>query len=571
MAPKSKKGFFLTMMALAILSFMLLTVQVWVQVFEQGDIRAAGRFKGESMRIALASISDKSFSDFANASAFFAMDSLAEYASVSGQGLAKSPPREDNDQNNPGTALINRSIYALMYNGTTEPSSGKPITYPAEDWQAYTMLSWQQKISKAANLTGFNVSFSEMKKFNLTQPDAWHVNVYFEVDMNISDIGGAMRQQKTLKANSTFSINGFLDPMVTRKDMENRNVERQGATEKQIWKNAAYETPDSVKPVQITAPDIEQGFGWFSGPITHMYPDRLNASEKLALKQYVLVAPFNGEAGEKMVRYRSFYGAIIVTTPPNTVTERQGDCEITTQYDCLNCLRIRACPDGTSFDIWANDTKISATEYVPVLVTAGSSWENGLPPIKRSDGGGTEFEDEQATQRFVLFDNTALAPLDQLRGGDYYHKLWDINPLRDMTTCGFYVAPGSSGQQAIAPSFFQRLLEGAESDASLRSGRLGIESFVVGQWAGGAEDPNRDATDAYSRLDWEFYSEVGGTAVKGMPGCKDKAMCNPPPGGTDDLVITKGVGRFRLSTDTLSRYNADEVACGAPNSAPCTN
>lgn len=582
-AAQRKRGFFLTMMALAILSFMLLTAQVWLRTFEQSDIRAASRFKGEAMRIALASISDKSFSDFANASAFFALNNLTLYTSFDGQALVRQDSAYSSDPN-PGTAMVSKSVYELMYNGTAKlsDSQGGTLSYAKEDWQKYTMLSWQEKISRAANITGFNVSFSQMKNFNLSQDDPWHVRIYFEVDMNISDLEGTMRQSKTLRANSTFALTGFLDPMVTRNDMARRNVQRSEATEKQFWLDSKYETPADVAPV-ILADDegaVAEGFGWFSGPVTQMYPDELNASDQLALKQYVLADSFN----EKMVQYKSFYGAIIVTSAPESYEEQQGECTITRQIKCLNCLETRSCPGSTRTEVWDNSTQIGSgtgAVYVPVMVTSDSAWLNGLKakqPIKRSSGGQTEFEDEQSTQYFVLFDNTATNPLDQLRREDpYYHRIWDVNALRDMATCGFYVAPGESApNQGIAPSFFQRLVD----DETLRSSMFGIESFVVGQWAGGKEDPNRDNTDKYSRIDWEFYSPSPpeGIKMKGMPGCKYRTTdnvlgCTPPSGGAEDKVLTQGVGRFRLSEGTgsnaMARYAAQLVSCNAQNSAEC--
>ena len=585
----SKKGFFLTMMALAILSFMLLTAQVWLQTFEQSDIRAASRFKGESMRIALASISDKSFSDFANASAFFALNSLTLYASSDGQALVPKYSRGP-DHPNPGTELVNESVYELMYNGTVKLSDSPNgiLKYAKEDWQKYTMLSWQEKISKAANLTGFNVSFSPMKNFNISQDDPLHVRIYFEVDMNISDLEGTMRQSKTLKANSTFSLAGFLDPMVARSDMVHRGVPRSEATEKQVWFNTKYETPDDVKPV-ILADDegtVFEGFGWFSGPVTQMYPDELNASDQLALKQYVLVDSFN----EKMVQYRSAYGAIVIIGRPEIMTEPQGACTIERQAKCLNCMERRSGPEGCgdgSWDLHNDSTQIgSGTDavYIPVMVTDDQSWLSTIrsnQPIKRFDTNPsqTDFEQEQATQYFVLFDNAADNPLDQLRREDpYYHRLWDVNSLRDMTTCGFYVAPGAaSPTQGIAPSFFQRMIAGVETDTSLRSSLYGIESFVVGQWAGGKLETPPGAHDGSSRLDWEFYSDVPGTKIKGMPGCKYKTTdsiigCTLPSSG-DDKVLTEGVGRFGLSegagSDAMKRYGAEKISCDAPNSAAC--
>ena len=155
---KGKRGFFFTVMALAILSFMLLTVQVWVKTFEQSDQRASERFKGESMRLVFATISDKSFSDFANASAFYALYRLDNYTSVDTYAL-KSEPAAD-EALNPGTGQINETIYGLMSTGYAQPVIGagqKAIQYTPSEIDNYTFVSWEDRINKSAALMGFNV------------------------------------------------------------------------------------------------------------------------------------------------------------------------------------------------------------------------------------------------------------------------------------------------------------------------------------------------------------------------------------------------------------------------------
>ncbi len=94
---------------------------------------------------------------------------------------------------------------------------------------------------------------------------------------------------------------------------------------------------------------------------------------------------------------------------------------------------------------------------------------------------------------------------------------------------------------------------------SLDNPVLGLETFVVGKWAGGAED-KEGSHPLYSRLDWEFYSQVMGNEglvprIKGMPGCKNFGMCS----GTN--ATDEGVGKFRLSRDAAIRYLMNDITC----------
>jgi hypothetical protein len=240
----------------------------------------------------------------------------------------------------------------------------------------------------------------------------------------------------------------------------------------------------------------------------------------------------------------------------------QGNCEVVDEVKCLNCWRHFSGPDCTLQD-FIYDNRID----LPMIVTDGGSWVSSIPTIKLEGLVG----DLNKSQQFVLFDNRYNSPAEGESSG--YHRIWDITPLRDMATCGFYVQPGavsSSSTDGIAPSFFQRMVNGVEFPSSgLRSAPYGIESFVVGKWAGGKDDP---AHEGYSRLDWEFYSRYGGSVdkIKGMPGCKNAAMCDQ----SNEEPVKLSVGKFWLSkppfpNNAIERYGLEDLMCSAQDSASC--
>jgi hypothetical protein len=193
----------------------------------------------------------------------------------------------------------------------------------------------------------------------------------------------------------------------------------------------------------------------------------------------------------------------------------------------------------TGWEIYDNEVD------VPVIVASGLFDLNSVTEVVKDEGGYESFE------RYVLIDNEYESPSMKMEG---YHRIWDITALRDMAICGFYV-------KGRGPSFFQRMLAGSQA---MNNDELGIESFVVGQWAGGAEDRGHDG---FSRLDWEFYGSGGGwmpPKVKGMVGCRSKEMC-----GSDDAVKF-GVGHFRLSLDdAIERYGLEDIYCRDNGASPC--
>ncbi len=530
------RGFFFAVMALAMLSLVLMTVQVWVKTFEQSDYRASQRFKGEAVRSILDSLSDKTLTGFANASAFYATYKLVNYTSNQGLGLGQAIGSDET--RNKGTGLVESAAIGLMMNGSSPPGWGVPIEYSADEKNAYTLAGWQNRTDAAANAMGFGIQFSDARNFRYYQVDAWTVGVSFDMDMNITDMEGTMRQNKTMHAESNFSVSGFLDPMITRKDME-RAGSRDLATEKQIFRHDGYSTPDDVKPEIMDAYSVE-GNGWFFGPIVEQYPYELGNSTGANignLKQYVLVHAYDANLSS----YADAYGAVIVTGGASSITV--GCAERQTR--CLNCMERQmggpGCPPATTWYTYPNNNPAD----VPVIVPS-NAWDiNNVMNVTKAETGGS------LTEKFVLIDNEKESSSDKMSG---YHRIWDITKLRDMAICGFYV--GGKG-----PSFFQRMLSGAESIQNLD---FGIESFVVGQWAGGAIDQSRDG---YSRLDWEFYgaSHVNDARIKGMMGCKSKEMCSVSNSNATKI----GVGKFRLSTDSAARYGSSSISCAATPSSPC--
>lgn len=541
------RGFFFTVMALAMLMLMLLSVQVWVRTFEQQDSRATQKFKGEAMRLSLSTLSDSTLSKFANASAFYATYKLVNFTSQPGKALF---PISTSDTGNPSTERVPQVIKELMLNGSSIPIEGDPssITYSDEEKDSYALSSWLDKIAAAAEVMGLNASFSSQKNFSFRQVSAWDLNVQFEVEMNISDREGTMRQNKVLKANATFPIDGFLDPLIRRSDAVQRCNSGSSCinfSERQFFRNVKYDGPDDLEPDQLILEGrVTEGYGWFYGPVVDEYPTNFSADEIASLSQYMLVHEYD----ESMTIFADSYGAVIMTNKPEEISyiytppgSSEG-CEynVTQQVKCLNCYvrytpLTAGCP-GIAEQRYNNVTK-------PYMAIDGTDWLSGVKNVDLANV--SDF-------KYVLMDNEFLNPAD-IRVPGAYHRIWDMTALRDATICGFYV------KSEKGPSFFQRMVQqGADT---LTSPAFGLETFVIGRWAGGADDKD-DGHPDFSRLDHEFYNREGVRddslfpRIMGMPGCKSYEMCSNDPNVTE-----LGVGIFRVSDDAAGRYGMDGIRC----------
>ncbi|MEM4633920.1 MAG: hypothetical protein QW275_02075, partial [Candidatus Anstonellaceae archaeon] len=234
-------------------------------------------------------------------------------------------------------------------------------------------------------------------------------------------------------------------------------------------------------------------------------------------------------------------------------------CEYTkrTETKCLNCVvryfpKQPGCSKSPEMNNKTNNT---------YLAIDGSGWISKLAEVNRAG---------MRSERYVLIDNPKERAEDAMDDPDY-HYLWDISAIRDAAICGFYV------ETPLAPSFFQRMLAatGVSSAPGTIKSDYGIESFVVGKWAGGADDSgNGGEHQKLTKLDWTFYSsdlpkpESLAPRIKGMMGCKSKEMCQ------SSAPNNEGVGFFRLRNEDVSRYGLDKIACNVdariPRMAPCS-
>ncbi|MCD6227280.1 hypothetical protein J7J90_02180 [Candidatus Micrarchaeota archaeon] len=138
-------------------------------------------------------------------------------------------------------------------------------------------------------------------------------------------------------------------------------------------------------------------------------------------------------------------------------------------------------------------------------------------------------------------------------------NVYNIEPLRDMAVCGFFVESGR------APSFFQRMVVNGDEKSD---GSLGIESFAVGKWA---IDDDSTPDVKWSNVDFIYHKcWRGGSCptaykVKGMPGCKNKEMCSSNEANED------GVGHFVLDEDSAKNFYGvwNYFVCGQDVAAPC--
>ncbi|MFH0927152.1 MAG: hypothetical protein V1822_01085, partial [Candidatus Micrarchaeota archaeon] len=356
----NRRGFFFTVMALILLSFIFISVQLWAQTTQAQEQRYAQRFGTYAMQDAISMASEQSLADFVNASMVHAVDkfatSLENNPTIYLHAVYDTRDKASNDPNSypndpEGIYYLNKSIYELMvygntsgyltnaqnswppskyfYDYTTAPAVGgssmsvrKNLTYE-QDEMRYTLGYYFSTTGKAAQIIGYNISWGKPKNFTLNQTDAWTMHVHLEVPVNFSDSQGRLQTSKNVSVDASFDIDGLSDPYLARANLEyNREIgvplsdifDPYTLPHRNIYHIPEYEERADAQAQALK--DGSEGLGWFFGPAVQASQlplfskdnYRFNSSK---ISSYILVTSSAALAKE----WSGSFGAIMLVRP----------------------------------------------------------------------------------------------------------------------------------------------------------------------------------------------------------------------------------------------------------------
>jgi len=221
----NKRGFFFTVLALVILSFIFISITLWAQAQTAAENRAAERFRIEALQTALNIVSDETFTKFVNASTIYAINKLATSLEEHPECVIRGMPYYNGPSNSfpDGTYYVNSSIYELMLFGSTSahiysdstgtyfyqgPSSN--LTY-AGDEVKYGVNNFFAQTRAAVSMLGYDVQWGDVENFTFNQTDAWTMHVHLVVPMNFTDSRGLVRISRRIEVNLSVPVDGFTD------------------------------------------------------------------------------------------------------------------------------------------------------------------------------------------------------------------------------------------------------------------------------------------------------------------------------------------------------------------------
>jgi hypothetical protein len=506
---KKRRGFLFVITVFLILTYMMLSISIWVKSLEASERAYSEIYKESTVELAIDQLTHAkvaNISDMVLNRAVFRINDLAKDHAL------KEGPEEDRYY------YVKNAIYEYVINGSPSGNNFHDAYEPEAEGNA-SLGGWASTLNASLLAIGVYIDDFEIYDFTFDQEDYKTLSYSFRMNLSMRDTGGTTSLTRTYEISNRIPITGLVDPAMARE-----SGERGETIYRQFFFWDDYLNKDNLAPERIT--NIDEGQGWFYGPV-------VTATEATAvdddLKRRYIVAGTYDEIRSLGEEDLMMFGAFILT---NDIGEGTA-CDSThiNQDDTFRAIRYEGVTCGSvSFD---PDTEM------PKPFVVAPSFDIGNAPLCMDVV-------ENATKRCVLiianspqWDVQSDVEL-KLRTPTESTGIFGIEELRDYTMCGYYTLDEN------APSYFQRLL----ADPYTRSGEeMGIETFMIGEYA----DPS-----IYERLDSidrkTFEEAIRDEFIRGMPGCREYGSCS------NDETPT---GRFGLNESSITDYTLDAIDCGS--------
>ncbi|MFA5077530.1 MAG: hypothetical protein WC488_03840 [Candidatus Micrarchaeia archaeon] len=510
MARKSR-GFFFVLISFILILYIFVYLTAWINASEVAERTSSERFRAASIEGIVYQLSQEKFSDFFDGAGYYALFKINDHASDQAHTLKYDSSDE--------VHYLRRAFISLVEHGNSSDFEGAPLAYSGSEADTYTFDAFLRNLNATLAPAGLHVTSFRISDEDLEQVDPVKFTGSLTLDLTVEDSLSTISITRKFSLRRTFEVTGFPDPMIKResKRLHIAGLDPARGVERQIYYSPDYE-PSDLKPV--LRDEETQGQGFFYGPMVDV-----QGAPSIPTGQrgtYILVGSYNDVFP---LPDRELFGAYILTTEPGTGGQTEGCPKDET--DTFIALTYTKESNG---DCKASFRDITYTDRPFVVI---------------KDFDMNHYTEYNGTPHALLIANrTVNDVLAEPVRKNGVAEVYDIEDLRDATMCTYFINTDRS------PSYPQRLTRYALTETSPN----GLETFLVGTWAGGSDLP---IYDRYSRVDFEFFKSVldDNSKIRGMPGCKTFGMCSAEVGSNAPL------GHFTLSRESIELYETQGIAC----------
>lgn len=509
---KTKKGFLFVITVFLILTYILLSISVWVQALEASERSYSELYKESTVELIIDQLTPVKVNEISNVVMTRGVFVLNRYAV---DHTVKEGTEYEHEH-------IEAALGEYIKDGTMSDEHFNDGIGPESEYNA-SLGGWMANLNVSLLAIGAYIDDFEIYDFRFEQNDIDSLNYSFRMRVSMKDTSGTTSISRTYDVDGIVNITGFVDPAIIREtDAIDNPVYRQ------FFFHSRYASPTDLGADELEG--ISAGQGWFYGPI-------IDVSGAVGLEtehrhRYIIAGSYD-DISSLSEETRNMYGGFIVTTEPSagTTCTEIGGSTFESETETFNAIYYEL--SGSSCDV-AMD--MDTYTFKPYVIASG--FDSGDAPECPDLIRGT-------TEKCVLIIAEHGPDYIVERASHYDDKfdtansgIYGIEDLRDYTLCGYYVHDENS------PSYLQRLLNNSYGRTSTD---YGIETFLIGEYM------NPAVYDDYDRLDQRMFEmTLLDYLIRGMPGCKSAGMCTASG-------VT--VGHFGLADETIGEYSLGDIDC----------
>jgi hypothetical protein len=511
-----KRGIFFVLVSFILIMYMFVYLTAWIRASQIAEKTSSEKFRAASIETSVREITQDNLDRFFGISGRYALFKINQHA-----GDEASPLRYNSSNR---LQYLRHAFFSAMVDGKSSDFDGSTLAYTSSETGQYTFSGWESALNMTLFPAGLDIARMEITPLAFNQTDPVTFNVSIGVRMTVRDRLSSVLLERQFNLTRSFNVTGFDDPMILR---ESRKL---GLNDGDGAHRQMYYAGDDADIGEL-APDAKEtstmgAMGYFYGPV-------IEASDadsiRPGMRPSFIVA---GDYREilNITNYQLF-GAFILTNAPN-YSSSPDSCP-QTEENTFMALHYT--------DVGCHYYVDSLSMITSPFIVAPDFDITDFPSAPDSENNG-DYPHALIVAKYAMGEVTCTDCGERKKQAGY---LYDIESLRDMAICTHYL------KSERGPSYPQRL---SSSWKDYAGGEFGMESFVVGTWAGGKDLP---LYNEYSRVDFEFFRKIEGTKIRGMPGCKGYMMCSSEVGDSAPL------GQFALSSDSIDIYDpAAGINCG---------
>jgi len=502
---KDKKGFLFVLSIFLVLSYIMMSLSVWVKGVELSERAYSEIYKESNIELAVAELSNEKVK--------YVSDLIMQNALYDLSSYSIDHPLKQDDKTLDKIGYVKDAFRDYFINGSPSANYFQDKNAPSQKL-ASSFGGWLQSLNESLKGTGVFIDSFNLIDFNVWQESIDAVNYSVKFNISMRDNAGTTKLSREYDIKSAINITGFVDPAIAR---ESR---KKGTTIYRRFFFGPYTNSSYMAPTKIS--DISAGQGWFYGYVVKT--DEASLVDEKYRPLYILMGTYDDIKATD--GYENF-SAYIVTSKP--IQESSSCAGKTNEKNTFNAIQYESPKCEASIDQNTQTTKPF------VVVSSDLSLPSCYNLVTNAQGEKCALIIAGANPQEVL--NNPTSKFNKV--GTSVSGVYNIENLRDFTLCGYYV------KSEKAPSYLQRMLVNAYNLNST----YGVETFLIGEYV---SSENSYVFTKYSALDREMFKEIKSDSfIRGQTGCKSEGVCSSDP----------STGVFGLSENATRDYGVSDITC----------